>query len=590
MKDRRLIALVLVVCILVACGAPALPASAQRMSRVDAVMFQDPPLDIPDAIMTFPSAVRPLWIETLKHDEADLKQQAAFSIIWACNHGFTEWSDAVEPLIKNLRDDSHRIVRLASARTLVELDARDAAAALYGRCQEDGLEMAQIVEPALAVWDFAPIRPVWRERLQQTELPQRLRLLAIRGLGRVRDRQAAEALKELTLDRSHKITLRLAAAEELGRIQPSDLEPTARQLMSQEASAEFIDRLLAARLLRYHESDAAKLLLVQLAVDPEPAVAVTALEKLLEWDPASILPVSELALRQGDARVRRIVADALLACPSESTVTQLGRLLDDPHPDLRRHVCDALVRKAETDELRETVIEQGRLMLAGNDWRGLEQAIRLLTALDQKVNARRYLELLKHPRLEVYVTAAWGLGHLAVPETCAPLLKIAQERYQDRKRLWTSGQGAGIDEQLSQIFQFFGKSRFAPAEDFLRTFVPKVFELEQTRGAAVWALGYYYENKPDKELAAQLEGRLRDAGSMEPELEIVRRFAAVSLGRMNARQALPALREFQESDGIQSESGYACAWSVHRITGETYEPPEQGYVNYRQFFIEPYTP
>jgi hypothetical protein len=261
--------------------------------------------------------------------------------------------------------------------------------------------------------------------------------------------------------------------------------------------------------------------------------------------------------------------------------------LNDPHPDVRREVCDGLARQAETGELGSSVLKQGERALAGNDWRGLEQALRLLTRLDQKQHAERFYALLEHPRPEVYVTAAYGLRRLAVEATFQKLLQFARGRYEARLQLWESPLSMGLDEQLSQIIQLFGQVKYKPADSFLRTFVPKQYDLDRSRAAAIWALGHFYEAAPEEDLAAQLEERVRDIVPPEPELEIVRRFAAVSLGRMQARQALPTLRSFSEGSLIETEAGYACAWAASQITGEPFEPP-QARLRYRHhFFLEP---
>lgn len=72
---------------------------------------------------------------------------------------------------------------------------------------------------------------------------------------------------------------------------------------------------------------------------------------------------------------------------------------------------------AKQEGLREAILEQAQRIIAGDDWRGLEQAARLFGALDHEPAAERLLELLKHDRTEVFVTAGWALRELAVPRT-----------------------------------------------------------------------------------------------------------------------------------------------------------------------------
>jgi hypothetical protein len=74
---------------------------------------------------------------------------------------------------------------------------------------------------------------------------------------------------------------------------------------------------------------------------------------------------------------------------------------------------------------------------------------------------------------------------------------------------------------------------------------------------------------------------------MPPEDELVRRFCAITLGRMKAADALPTLETYSEPAGIVSPVGYACAWSIERLTGKPIPPrpvPIKYHVN---FFLEP---
>ena len=107
------------------------------------------------------------------------------------------------------------------------------------------------------------------------------------------------------------------------------------------------------------------------------------------------------------------------------------------------------------------------------------------------------------------------------------------------------------------------------------------------RAAAIWSLGYIHEGKPDAELVKALEDRIRDANAMIPEDPRVCRMSAVAIGRMKAREALPTLEVFDEDDGITSQIGYACAWSIEQMTGKPFEKPKAATGAYTDFFLEP---
>src|SRR5262249_46115520 len=151
--------------------------------------------------------------------------------------------------------------------------------------------MRNLVEPALARWDFGPARAVWLERLNQSSLPGHGWLLALRGLGSVREPQAVPRLRELTLAPATTPIIRLEAARALGVIRSQGLEEDAERLAAEETAPDSVARLAAASLLRKHRSNRAAKILQRLAVRTEPAVAAIALEGLLEADPRWVMPL-----------------------------------------------------------------------------------------------------------------------------------------------------------------------------------------------------------------------------------------------------------------------------------------------------------
>jgi HEAT repeat protein len=549
-------------------------------------MYADPVIEFPAVQMRFSPAVLPLWISALNSSEADLKCQAATTITWARRRGMEGLQGTIEPLVRNLQDE-HRLVRLASAEALVALQARSAAEALY-RCSQTGaVDIAQAVEPVLGRWEFAPLIQTWRQRLQaRRPVDRRRMLIAIRGLGQQGDATAAADLLRIAVDGGEHPELRLAAAEVLGEIRREGGEDAAAELSER---SHVVERLVAAHLIRHHTSPTAQKLLIQLGQDDQSSVAAIALGRLVELDPSLILPFAADSLSKGDANVRRLVAEALLAQPSERSLPMLGDLLGDPIPDLRIFVRQSLAAlAAASPRWQPQIVAQGQRMLATDQWPALEQAMKLLVVLEDTSQTGRFLELLDHARPEVYVTAAWALRKSAVDESLEPLLEFARARNKQRVELMMQDNYlAGLDEQLSQILQFFGQKKYAPAEPFLRSFVPKNFEVQETRAAAIWTLGYLHQNDPDPELVAQLVERLRDIEGMFPEAGLIRRFAAVSLGRMQAQQALPDLERFSEAGRIESSIGYACAWAIREITGREFDPPTASVQTYTNFFLEP---
>ena len=574
--------------VLLALVASSAVAGSSSQARSDFVMFGDPPIELPEAEARFREGTLALWLKALESPESDLRQQTQRALAWAHVQGMEGTEATVEPLMGNLVEHDRLVVRLTAAQALVALDARQAAQALFDRSQTDGLDMAQLVEPALGRWRFPPMIDVWRGRLSDERVDRRRRLLAIHGLGDLEDDEAAEDLQQIASDKDQSADLRLAAATALGRIRRSGLETAVRALLTRQTPPVLIDRLVAVRFLRSHDSPEAQALLVEMTADEQSTVVASALERLLEIDPQRIVELAEPLLARGDANVRRLVARALLACPSIENVRRLADLLADPIPSLRDDAREFLETLAQSPELRAEVIRHGERMLGDPRWTVLEQCVVLLATLDVASASDRFVELLSHERPEVYVIAAWGLRRLGVEQTLVPALEIARQRKEKDPELsfFQPGQ-PGLDEQLAHLFEFFGQKRFLPADEFLRTFITKDPTIPYSRSAAIWALGYLHEGQPQAELVKLLEERLSDLDLMDPEDHRVRRFSAISLGRMNASEALPTLERFNESWGIYSTVGYACAWSIERLTGRPFPPMPTPIDYYTGLFLEP---
>jgi HEAT repeat protein len=568
--------------------ASSAAAGSSSQARRDFVMFGDPPIRLPEAEVRFHEGTLVLWLAALESPESDLRQQAQRTLAWAHAQGMEGTEAAVEPLLRNLVQHDRLVVRLTAAQALVALDARQAAQALFDRSQIDGLDMAQLIEPALGRWRFPPIIDVWRGRLSDQRVDRRRRLLAIHGLAVLEDEQAAKDLQHIASDKDQSADLRLSAATALGRIRHSGLETAARALLTRQTPPVLIDRLVAVRWLRFHESPEAQAVLVELTADEQSTVVASALERLLELDPERITGLAEPLLARGDVNVRRLVARALLACPSVESVHRLADLLADPIPSLRDDAREFLETLAQSPELRAEVIRQGERMLDDARWPVLEQCVVLIANLHVVSASDRLVELLSHDRPEVFVVAAWGLRRLDVEHTLVPALDIARQRKEMPPELsfFQPGQ-PGLDEQLAHLFEFFGQRRFHPADQFLRTFIEKDRTIPYSRSAAIWALGYLHEGQPPAELAKLLEGRLSDLDLLNPEDFRVRRFSAISLGRMNASEALPTLEKFNEPWGIHSTVGYACAWSIERLTGRPFPPVPTPIDYHTGFFLEP---
>jgi HEAT repeat protein len=537
---------------------------------IDSPMYRLPALPLAPNEIVFPDELKGLWLRALERPEAEMRLRAAEAITLAQQRGMKGLESTIPRLIAALdAPDQHEAVRVAVARALAVLDARQSAASLLRLAETGGVDLREIIEPTLVRWDHRPAHALWLARLQAPATPPRSLIFAMQGLAAAREEKAVDRLRELAGSKGVSGPLRVEAARALGAICTNGLDKDADML----AAGGLIDRLVAARMLHRHSSPAAIALLKVLVGDPEPAVSVVATGRLLEIDPALVLPLLKVVLAHADPEMRSLGIDAVHRSPALERVHLLADRLPDVHPAVRKKARLHLKDWAANKELRERVLQEATGVLAGKDWRGLEQAALLLTQLDHRPAAGRLVQLLTSNRPEVFVTAAWGLRELAVAETLAPVTKYVRAEY-DRvvagKPLEgrQSVSGGMIDHQLSQLNQLLGQQKYQPAEPVLRLFVPKRINVGECRAAAIWALGLLHEDKLDAGLASELMGRLNDRARIPPEDARVPRMAAISLGRMKAVEALPTLRRYYSGGPPPDGTPGACAWAIERITGE----------------------
>jgi hypothetical protein len=199
---------------------------------------------------------------------------------------------------------------------------------------------------------------------------------------------------------------------------------------------------------------------------------------------------------------------------------------------------------------------------------------------------------LDHDRGEVRLAAAAALRELAVAETYPALFeraKILTKRYKTKE--FSSAVGEAYTEELVQLLTALGAGGFSEADALFRRYIPKGSGLPSTaRAAAIWSLGLLHAGEAgEANLVGKLRSRLSDAMSLRPEAAVVRRFSAISLGRLKAESGLGTLREFHEFD-LGSEIGAACRWAIEQITGEPAKQLTQPPHRRDNWFLKPLEP
>jgi HEAT repeat protein len=577
--------------LLLACLLPVGRTLAEQPpARHDLLMYRDPVLPKPSMIVAFPKELKPLWLKALQRPESDIVQVAADTIAMAHQRGMPGLEDTAPLLVELIqRPNQPPGVIRAATHALIELEATQAQDILWQLAQNEELDLARLIEPALARWNYEPAGQVWLARLRDplTRL-SRLRL-AIDALATSRNRAAEDDLVRLAMQRETPATIRLAAARAAIAVGGTNLVRQAEALRLRGGHDPLAD-VLAATLLRNDSDPGAIGILRELTASPDTGVAVIAAEALFEMDPAHLVDLSETMLQHHNVSIRRLAARALVTAPSEPHIRQLAALLDDPNPSLRTWIAKQFVELGRQQPWNDPVIAESASALGSDSWRGIEQAIVVLSRLNHQPVAAQLVSLLDHERPEVYVAAAWGLRELRVPETLEPMLAKAQSRYEEfqaGKEASPVPQGDHV-LQVAQLFQAFGVMKFRGAEPLLREFVPKRQELgNDSRAAACWALGYLYEGEAPDELVGMLSSRMKDRDPENPELLEVRTMCAIALGRTNSPSAAEPLRQVGRMRGPDDPLGQACGWGLEQLTGEPCPKPHRRVHNMTSWFLTP---
>lgn len=586
--------------------------------QVGAAMDRDPERQLPARQRYFSPQLKSLWVAALGRPDTELQLQAAQTIARAHHLGMPGLEDAIEPLMTRLgQTNVHPLVREACANALVALDARQAAPLLFHHWRNSENDLAALVEPALARWRYEPIRKVWRNRLQDSQSGGSRLRYAMAGLAMLEDEVSGTRLLEM-VQQPLGMPVRLRAAQALAELRRQDLETTARRLMADANIPARLGRLLAVTLLKHHRgAEAQKLLLEMTGPREDPVVAVRALSRLFDLDPGAAARIARETISSPDARLRSMSIPILETRADATTVRLLVAVLDDRHPRIRQVAREGLLRLVEAEKSLDGVVRERTVEMLGTDrWRGQEQAIILLVALQHRQSAGRLVQLLDAPSPNVFRTAAWGLRELRVPGALPAMLRKAEREVEAGL---VTDMDLEVDVQVSYLMEAFGLAAYRPAEPLMRKCIPKKFTMgSEVRAAAIWSLGHLYAGQTPRELSAMLLDRLHDSGSnatmdlpaeevtdesrpevtglggpgmesMYAEVERVRCMCAVSLGRMGMKTMVEDIRKHY-SGTTGAALDFACGWALQQLTGEPLPRPENVRQSLSNWFLEPLEP
>lgn len=558
-----------------------------RVDReVDWERITNPFLDLRAEVLTWPVDLRPVWQAALRHPESDLRREVAESILVAHQAGMPGLVSLRDGLLEVLESpDESLITKTSVAAALVELDCRDLAPQLAAQAERGPPQLRRIVERGLADWDYQPIREVWLSRVSEPGAdPQSVRL-AVELLAKVGEPRAVAPLSQRLLSPLNPAALRLAAARGLARLSPPEVLAWSRRFLADASENALLEAQLGAELLARQSGQEAIELLERYVDHNSPTVAAVALARLLEIEPARVLARADRMILHPDANLRGITLSALIGDPTVRSVGWLAQALDDRVPRLRQEARRGLLRHAAEETLRAEVIARSVEALDRDSWRSKEQALVVLTELEHRAINDRLPELLKYPRDEVQITAAWAIKHLFQADRAEQVFELA----------------TGVTEQVdggdlsdtpsfvqAHLLESLGLLAHRPALELVLKPLPKESAyLIEARASAVWALGFLLDPEQDAAAVRRVEERLADANSVPMEFDEVRAAAAIALGRIGDPRSVDELRRWYLLDGPQSPVGRSSGWAIEQLTGEPLPAavnPKRSVVNW---FVEP---
>src|SRR5438874_4013 len=126
--------------------SPCLRACRADEDIIDSPMHKSPDMPVPRRVLLFPEGAKELWLKALERPEADIRCQAVDAVALAKRRGFKGLESTIAPLRAALdQPDQQPTVRLAIARTLIELEAKETASSLFQQCRVGDSDLRELV-------------------------------------------------------------------------------------------------------------------------------------------------------------------------------------------------------------------------------------------------------------------------------------------------------------------------------------------------------------------------------------------------------------------------------------------------------------
>ncbi len=465
-------------------------------------------------------------------------------------------------------------VRMSVVRALVEISDQHTQAILVHLDSAQPSAFAQIVDPLLAKWHTVSMRNIWIARVKNPSAELQVKVSAAKALGAAGDHQANAVLKNVVQNAGEPLVLRFAAAQSLAKLRASGVAALSKSMLKTQGHS-VPQRLLICSMLAGSKTALQRKMLLGFAGDSNSAVAAIAWRALIKTDVHALQALASHMSGNADPTIRLLVAKAWRRIGGNKSIDGLGTTLNDQRRPVRWYARDALIFLGSHGQSRMKVIDTCRVIIHGSDPRAIRQACLVLGKLDDKASANDFVSLLSNKSPAVRLGAVVALRRVSIARTLPAVLKFAQSTAKNSQfasaNLNKPGYAVQLNEdnlQLSQAFEFFGLTHYAPALSVMIPCIPKhaPYGIE-ARQAAIWAIGMIDNGQNHPKLARELAGRLDDMEMPIPEFEQVREMSAITLGRIHAKARLTDLNASYTAGDIGPLS-LACRWAIGKITGK----------------------
>jgi hypothetical protein len=541
-----------------------------RFDKLPMRMHLEPSFEPPKIFHSLNERMVPLFIRALR-DAKDLEVRTVAAMSLSRVAQFEEFSidPAADQILATLRTATEPSVLYATAIAAAYGDIEAAAPELIQFAETANDAHRAVIEPALIRWKAQGASKLWSSRLTDPVCSEISFRLGAEGVAALQDSSAVTPLSEAVANEALPFGKRYAAAKALALLDSAKGLSLASVLIKGEES----DRILALSLLDSTLPES-WLLAATLCTDASNAVASNAWQLVLNRKPDLLLPHLPIGRVHGDSVVRISAAKTMKLFPVAERCSWLNEMLDDGHIQVRNTARRMLADVAfEETTLYEQIVGEavGKLRIENTNWQGIEQSLVLLGQIRAFQFSAQCFPLLKYPRDEVSVSAAW-LIHLFPDEAFRSLLLST---VQDTEQEILKPEQIKSDSILKQqhLLQAAALLRIQEIKPLLQPKFSKTAPggiLE--RAAALWALGMLHEGNPDPSIIKQLEERIEDRASVPPEFQPVRRSCVMALGLMRAKSSVKVLSDSYSIDP-SLELIPATARFALGVIGEEMPPP-----------------